>query len=89
MSESESNDACKFMNSSHPAFVHALALQHVGTTKGGGKGKVSFATMKNISLTSFTVSYVECHSGDMCMMNSVEIKFNPPLESGEALRPCS
>jgi glyoxylate carboligase len=83
ISEGQSKELCDLMNSGQPAFVYALALDHVRSSQGKLKSKVSFAKMSNISLDSYTLSYVECQSDSMCMMMSAEIQFDPPLESGE------
>lgn len=83
VSESQSQEICELVNHSNPAMVHALAVNHVRSTEGGGNSKVSFAKMKSINLNSFTLTYVECQSGDMCMMNSAVIQFDPPLDSGK------
>ena len=73
------------MNSSHAASLHALALDYVRSRK-GEKTKVSFVKMGgSVTLDSFTLSFVECQSGDMCVMNTAKIHFYPPLGSGELL----
>lgn len=83
ISESQSKEICDLVNSSKSAYAYALALDHVRSTKGSSKNKVTFAKMVDIKLEAYTLSYVECSSGSMCMINSSEIQFDPPLQSGE------
>lgn len=86
ISEGQSKELCDRMNSHQSAFVYALALDHVRSSRGKMKSKVSFVKMNNISIDSYTLIYVECQSDSMCMMVSAKIEIDPPLDSGEHVR---
>ena len=85
ISESQSKEICDLVNSSKSIYMCAFAIDHVRSTTGGSNSKVTLAKMVDIKLEAFTLNYVECNSESMCMMNSVEIQIDPPLQSGEHL----
>jgi hypothetical protein len=74
---------CSYMNTDPTAStgIHALALEHIQSSK----SKASNAKLSSFTKEQFTLKFVECESHTMCSMQSVDVPFHPPLETGEVV----
>lgn len=89
ISEETSKRVCTHMNEDHAVSVLAMAMRSAGEASSSSTSsswKISDATMLKVDESGCLIRCVAC-SGDLCEMNVVEYKFEPPIASASELRP--
>lgn len=82
ISEETSKRVCAHMNEDHTVSIYAMAKRLFGS----GYGKITSATLKDVSLEGCSIAVVTC-KGDLCEMKQLMYPFEPPLKSGAQVRP--
>ena len=83
ISADTSKRVCTHMNDDHSVSIYAMAK---ALLQGSGYGKITSATLKNVSLDGCDIAVVTC-KGDLCEMKQLNYPFQPPLKTGSEVRP--